>query len=79
MFNWVMNAPLNLSYEFIYNLVILQKCGAAGCRILYLLKQGGERAYRLHDDNGRYAVPVREGTTTYTDVSEIKTHPTVSK
>ena len=40
------------------------------------IKQGSERAYLLHHNNGRYtqcAIPVREGTTIYTDVPEIKT------
>ena len=84
MFNWVMNVPLNLSCEFCYNLFLffLQKCGIAGCRILYLLKEGDERVYLLHDNNGRYAqdaIPVREGTAVYTDVLEIKTPPNCIK
>ena len=40
--------------------------------------KGDEGAYLLHDNNGRYAqdaIPVREGTTVYTDVLEIKTPP----
>ena len=80
MFKWVLNVPLNLSYEFCYNFLFfsffLQKCGTAGCRILYLLKQGGKRAYLLHDSNGRYAqdaIPMREGTTEYRYVPKIKT------
>ena len=62
--------------------VFLQKCETAGCRILYLLKQGGERAYLLHDKNDRHAqdaIPVKEGTTIYTDVPEIKTSPNCIK
>ena len=48
------------------------------CRIqiFYLFKHRGERAYLLHVNNGRYAqyaIPVREGTTIYTDTPEIKT------
>ena len=94
MFNWVMNAPLNIiTYEFCYNLsfflffvfglfFLLQKCGNAGCRILYLWKQGGERAYLPHDNSGRYAqdaIPMREDTAIYTDVPEIKTPPNCVK
>ena len=45
-------------------------------QIFYLFKHRGERAYLLHVNNGRYAqyaIPVREGTTIYTDTPEIKT------
>ena len=60
----------------------MQKCGTVECRILNLLKEGDERAYLLHGNNGRYAqdtIPVREGTTIYTDVLKIKTPPNCIK
>ena len=79
-----MKVPLNLSYEFCYKFLFFfgNECGTTGCRILYLLKQGGNRAYILHDSNGKYtqdAIPVREGTTEYTDVPEIKAPPNYIK
>ena len=77
-----MNVPLNFSYEICYNLISLQKCGTAGRRVLYLLKQGGKKAYLLHGSNGRYAqdvIPMTEGTTIYMDVPETKTPPNCIK
>ena len=56
--------------------------GTARYRIPYLLKEGGNRAYLLHDSNGRYAqdaIPVRESITIYTDVLEFKTPPNCIK
>ena len=47
-----------------------------------LSEEGGERAYLLHDSNGRYAqdaIPVRQCITVYTDVLEIKTPPNCIK
>ena len=44
--------------------------------------QVGERSYLLHNCNGRYAqdaIPVREGTTVYTDVPKIKAPPNCTK
>ena len=60
----------------------LQKCGTAGSRILYLLKQGGKRAYLLYNNNSRYAqyaIPVTEGTAIYMYVLEIKKSPNCIK
>ena len=80
---------MNFSYKFccklfffVFLLFFFEKCGTAGCRILYLLKQGCERAYLLHDNNGRYAqdaILVKEGTAKYKDVPEIKTPPNCIK
>ena len=50
----------------------------AGRRILYLLKQGDQRAYLLHDSNCRFAqdeIPVREDTIVCSHVPQIKTPP----
>ena len=47
-----------------------------------LSEEGGERAYLLHDSNGRYAqdaIPVRECITVYTDVLGIKAPPNCIK
>ena len=50
----------------------------AGRRILYLLKQGDQRVYLLHDSNCRFArdaIPVREDTIVCSYVPQIKTPP----